>query len=308
MRLVDSIATCTTAVVVDLAGELYRLPGAGSFASAVSECPLRYVLEPDILEAAVQIAERWPDLLDPRDHRLRIPAETMWLEWHCPPGLDGKPRQAGVLVEASIDGRSGMIRSFWTGEHGPEAAQIGLCFDFDALEMPSADRLRSYPVICADAGSAQLEPHLFASVDQGWHRYFAATALGPDRIGEAVQQCASGIINDVLILFAFTRLLHSQVPMRRQEISRGRLNAARLRTGKAPLLDHVELSLAIGEQPSLAERRGISERHRARLHLVRGHLVRRRNAIFWRTPHLRGGGRGHGDEQIPIRTVHARLR
>lgn len=306
MRLLDAVATCTRAVVVDLAGELYRLPGAGSFADAVSACPLRYVLEQDIFEAAGQIATQWPDLLDPADPRMRVPAESLWIEWRLPDPVTGRARQTGMLVEAAIDGRSGQARSFWMSEHGPDAAQISLRFDLDRPHGGGSEGPRLYPVISASGKAASLAPYLTVSVDQGWHRYFAQTALGPERVGEAVQRCAEGVMADLLVVFAFARLLNSQLPMRRQEIDRSRLNAARLRTGKPVLLDHVELSLAIGEREAAAAQRPTGDRSPARLHLVRGHLVRRSDAIFWRSPHLRGGTRR--DDKPAVKTIHARLR
>jgi hypothetical protein len=307
MRLLDRVASCTSTVLVDLRGELYRLPGAGSFAAAVAECPLRYVLEPDLLAGARQIVEHWPDLLDPADMHLRVPAETMWVEWRTPTDHGGPSQQMGLLVEAAPDGRSGRIRSFWTGEHGPDAAQAALLFDLDARPAPQGAYASLHPVRSGPAGAQGLLSHLVAGLDRGWHRYFAATALGPDRIGEAVETALQPVIRDTLLFFAFLRLLHSQIGLKRQEIDRSRLNAARLRTGKVPLLDHVELSIAIGEPPPVSAPGEGAARSRARLHLVRGHLVRRRDAIFWRSPHLRGGGTDRNARPVP-KTLRVRLR
>jgi hypothetical protein len=307
MRLLDRVASCTSTVLVDLRGELYRLPGAGSFAGAVADCPLRYVLEPDLLAGAQQIVDLWPDLLDPADTHLRVPAERMWIEWRTASPPHTAPQQVGLLVESAPDGRSGRIRSFWTSGHGPEAAQAALLFDLDEIPAPQGVYASLHPVRSGPEVAKNFLPHLAAGVDRGWHRYFAATTLGPDRIGEAVDQVLQPVIRDTLLFFAFLRLLHSQIGLRRQEIDRSRLNAARLRTGKTPLLDHVELSIAIGEALSVSAPGEGAGRSRARLHLVRGHLVRRRDAIFWRSPHLRGGGTDRG-AQPPPKTVRARLR
>jgi hypothetical protein len=307
MRLLDRVASCTSTVLVDLFGEFYRLPGAGSVAAAVADCPLRYVLEPDLLAGAHQIVDLWPDLLDPADTHLRVPAETMWVEWRTPSDHGTASQQCGLLVEAAPDGRSGRIRSFWTGEHGPDAAQAALLFDLDGIPAERGAYASLHPVGSGPAGADNLLPHLAAGLDRGWHRYFAATSLGPDRIGEAVEHVLQPVIRDTLLFFAFLRLLHSQIGLKRQEIDRSRLNAARLRTGKAPLLDHVELSIAIGEAPAAAVSGEGGARSPARLHLVRGHLVRRRDAIFWRSPHLRGGHADPAARPLP-RTVRARLR
>ncbi len=71
-----------------------------------------------------------------------------------------------------------------------------------------------------------------------------------------------------------------------------RLNRARHKSGRAPLLNHIEVRAPL--LPEYAEYRD-SESHGARrgprLHHVRGHLVRRGSRLFWRVPHLRGSAR-----------------
>jgi hypothetical protein len=68
-----------------------------------------------------------------------------------------------------------------------------------------------------------------------------------------------------------------------------RLNRARAKSGKARLLDQIEVfsPLLPEYQPSNDSSFGVSRRA-SRLHHVRGHLVRRGSQIFWRVPHLRG--------------------
>jgi hypothetical protein len=71
-------------------------------------------------------------------------------------------------------------------------------------------------------------------------------------------------------------------------VSRAVLNHKRGRRGQQPLLDHLEAHASLypagSDRPSV-ERTG---RCAPRLHHVRGHLVRRDNVVYWRTPHLRG--------------------
>jgi hypothetical protein len=69
-----------------------------------------------------------------------------------------------------------------------------------------------------------------------------------------------------------------------------RLNQARLKAGRAPLLEHTEVSAPLLPEYRASGGRGGPEhvRRGPRLHHVRGHLVRRGSQLFWRVPHLRG--------------------
>jgi hypothetical protein len=71
-----------------------------------------------------------------------------------------------------------------------------------------------------------------------------------------------------------------------------RLNEIRRHTGKAELLEHVEVFTSLGAQRD-GNRTNIDANTRIgrRLHHVRGHLARRGYNIFWRSPHLRGNAR-----------------
>ena len=68
-----------------------------------------------------------------------------------------------------------------------------------------------------------------------------------------------------------------------------KLNKARVRSGKAPLLDHTTIRIKLSR--AMAARAGSSgdvQREAARLHLVRGHPKIRKTGVFWWSPHPRG--------------------
>jgi hypothetical protein len=304
MRLLDQIMSCPQVAEIDMAGRLYRIPGAGHFASQVADCPIRYVLEADVLEAADKIVLQWPDLIDPHDVRMRVPSERMWVEWDIASGGHGPAKRAGVLVEASPDGRSGCIRGFWTADHGLCAAQAALLFDFDRAWTAIVQPETAYPVHSGSAPSQRLLPCLRAKIDRSFHNCLR-TAFLPNETGEMVDEMVSPIIDDMLVFFAFVHLLNASVPVRHRLVDRSRLNSARRRGGKTLLLDHVELSMAVDARDEPIRPGDGGARSRARLHLVRGHLVRRRNALFWRSPHLRGG-RDRSEPIVP-KTIRARL-
>ena len=68
-----------------------------------------------------------------------------------------------------------------------------------------------------------------------------------------------------------------------------KLNRARLRSGKAPLLDHTTIRIKLSR--AMAGRAGSSEntqREAARFHVVRGHPKIRKSGVYWWSDHGRG--------------------
>jgi hypothetical protein len=94
------------------------------------------------------------------------------------------------------------------------------------------------------------------------------------------------------VILAFLLLLGTRAGLPRRTETFERLNRAREKAGKSPLLEHVEVSCPLMARSHGAEvRHGMVTRRGPRLHHVRGHLVRRGNELFWRVPHLRGSAR-----------------
>ncbi len=94
------------------------------------------------------------------------------------------------------------------------------------------------------------------------------------------------------VVLAFLLLLGTRPGLPRRPLMLERLNRARSRSGKAALLDHVEVFAPL--MPEYRHPFGtvpVTERRPPRLHHVRGHLVRRGSQLFWRVPHLRGSAR-----------------
>lgn len=280
---------------------MWRLPGAGSFASAVEDCSIRYVLTDPMRDACRRIYSDWPDLLDPNNAALRAPMRQLWIEWTPSPGPFMGGRQVGVLVTAAPDGRSGSIRSFWSSDGRVDVAQVLTVFDLDRpLDLyAGAGRLHR---VTPEDGLALLKPHLAVAIDECWEPYFAATELGPAGIGVAARLCARQVWDDVAQTFAFCCLLSSPLSLSERRIERARLNRGRAKSGKPALLDHVELT--IGNSGASAGAGGAATRSSARLHLVRGHLVRRRQSVFWRSAHLRGR---HSDQGVAPKTVSVKV-
>jgi len=134
-----------------------------------------------------------------------------------------------------------------------------------------------------------------------WQRYYAqAATTRADR--EAVLRASLAVAAfDVPILCALFLLLGIRADLRVAHSDLAALNAKRARRRHARLLEYVDLSLPILRADARSgEPLDEGGRQSPRMHHVRGHLVRRRNAVFWRRPHWRGHIRLG---KLPARTV-----
>src|SRR6202034_1491862 len=132
MRLADQIAQCRTPFIVEntISKRQMRLMGAADFSSAVVACPTRSVLSDDLPRLCTALAySKGARTLACAD-LLRVPAESVWIEWPCRPwqhelslhaiSVDAPAcspgARRGALFRGSKDGRRGTLRTFWSGE------------------------------------------------------------------------------------------------------------------------------------------------------------------------------------------------
>jgi hypothetical protein len=108
-----------------------------------------------------------------------------------------------------------------------------------------------------------------------------------------VRKSLAGVAHDIPLLLAFFLLLNAKGATRPVPVQREQLNRKRSAKKRPPLLDHIEVHATLPAQTAgfLDAEAGPIARRPPRLHHVRGHLVRRENRVFWRTPHLRGSAR-----------------
>lgn len=300
MRLLDRVAQTIAPLCVRVPDQhqIWRLFGAAELAPSVSTTPLRYVCEPSVTRLCAEVAgdlELMSQCLD----LIRVPATQMWVEWDeaerlgsCrrderagPGGVD----RVGILVRASECGRVGSIETCWstTKTGAPvDVAPIVIRFDLDDPYFA-----RGGGAACVNVSSAVDGPlHLVLSrlrfeFRPDWLAYYQAQS--PGSLRQTLAECAWPFTSDFSFLAALTLLLGADAgPLRHRAVDRAGLN--RSRVGRKPiLLDHVELTSTIGSRtyPSVAEGAHCVMR---RLHVVRGHLVRRGAKVYWRRPHWRG--------------------
>jgi hypothetical protein len=139
-------------------------------------------------------------------------------------------------------------------------------------------------------------------LESSWADYYERAAISQGQGRRAMHDGLAGIARDVPVLLAFLLLLTSREGVVVRPVDRDALNRKRVRNGRTPLLNHVEASFALQAEAhgALSHESGYSGRFAPRRHHVRGHLVRRRNQVFWRRPHFRGSA-FHG--RVLSRTV-----
>lgn len=312
MHLLDHIAQYRAPFVVrQNSGAVWHLPGPSEFAKRLTQCPLRYVLADELVRICVELAYSEGDELSSCLDLVRFPAEQLWLEWSEPvrraeiaralPECDVAPVECvrgGLWIAAGANGRTATMRTFWlsrTEPREPVLAAGETIIDLDHMP-PCATEvamlLEGAAVRVCDPVNPQLDAVLrYAGfrLDPDWCRYYASAVSSDATRDIVIARTLSGVAFDVPWVLALFMLMQLQSGLTQRVVSATRLNAKRARLGRSALLEHIEVScpLLSAAQPPPVTGPG-TLRQGPRLHHVRGHLVRRDDAVFWRRPHWRG--------------------
>ncbi len=320
MRLLDLIAQGRTDLIRTPDGRV--LPGAEQFSGDVHTCPVRYVLTDDLARSATRFAYAEGDRLASCLDLVHVPARSLWVEWTEAPrravlmGITALAlrsglcaHRAGAFLSTSHDCRSGEIRTFWSTSAELAYVSPVICeFDLDEpfASDPFADPLlgrglatvSAPPELCLD----DFLSHMRFGFDTQWAAYYLDNCRTAEMRNAVLRSNLGTCAFDPPMLFAFFLMLTARDALPRRDVAMDRLNRARQRAGKAPLLDHIEVSAPLCSTSALTVEPTTSmhERRSPRLHHVCGHIVRRGSSVFWRSPHLRGSARlGH----LKTRTV-----
>lgn len=310
MRLLDLIASGSGARV--RADDGRELPGANQFSAAVQACPLRYVLSDELARCATQLAFAEGDRLSACLDLIRVPAQSLWVEWANAPrrqalqairslGVKAETQagHGGALINAAPDGRSGQIRTFWSApDERAYLSPVVTKYDLDGKPVPAAPRDPaiwrgdSILQIAGEPAIEELLEHLHFYFDDQWAAYYHPRCRTEELRSTVLLKSLGGCAFDAPMLMALFLLLGARDLLPRREIRHERINRLRHENGKRPLLEHIELSAPLDRAPARAwPASGETDRLSPRLHHVRGHLVRRGATVYWRSPHLRGSAR-----------------
>lgn len=298
MYLMDCIAQAPRRVEFHdgLTRRNLNLPGAGTCRDDLVKTPVRYVMDDAITALCADMVRNRQDFLSEALDIFRAPFPEFWVEWNesvrarlladQPPASQPVAcSRAGILVRMDPSERSGTLRVFWSRDG--QSCDINpaiLEFDLDAVQSVQAGWAMKAPNEALqglfDTVSVRLDPE--------WDAYYRQRAHSPTHLRDLLAQAVGPAALDFPFMLAFVFLLMAQV----REIPRtdlSALNRRRFQSGKPELLEHVALTHTMfdaatesGPGTSVFERAG------PRLHLVRGHLVRRGDKIFWRSSHFRG--------------------
>ncbi len=309
MRLLDQITQHTTALGVRHAARTPAtaatvLPGAWDYAAQIARCPLRYVLHDELTSTCAQLALAGGDRLRGCLDLIHLPATSMWMEGNdaaqngtsALPGATRHMVRVGALICASVDGRRGMLRTFWTDEQGaacvaPLETHLNLSSGWPAEGTVQSVLAGGYARVSDpdDAGLDALMECMRFRFDPQWAAYYQRTDLPAGTQAQLLRTSLATVARDKPLVLAFSLLLGARAALRGRPVSRARLNRRRALKRKRPLLEHIEvgcqLDWAVSDTGSGDPSQG---RRPARLHHVRGHLVRRGNEVYWRKPHMRG--------------------
>lgn len=312
MRLLDTVCQAPEAIVVTLPGEAqpWRFPGSNILAAKVVRCPLRYVLDDDVTELCTQLAFEDDTILGTSLELVRVPAPTLWIEFvgsarnkvfsdlgrlaHL---ADTCRRQRiGLLVTGDPSGRRGSIDVCWeNGESiGPDLAPFSVEFDLDDASFSGTGRTAGdgslIGISISDAPTlSALFDHVRFRLHPQWQKYYRQNTRDDVRYREVLLKIVRPLLEDVPFFALFCLLLSSKNALRSAPVELTRLNKARERRGRSPLLNHIELSMNL-MVPDHHDTQTVvtGQRSSPRLHFVRGHLVRRGDAVYWRSSHMRG--------------------
>jgi hypothetical protein len=318
MRLLDLVVQSREPFIVlphAKGARQVTVSGPSDFAQSVVQCPQRYVLADDLTRACAELAFADGDRLVGCLDLIRIPAPRLWIEWNdavhqeviarCGVVARGDPdacgRRVGLLLEATPCGRAAVARTFWSareaGEDCAEVSPLEIHIHLDEKFEPAAETTG----IFAGAYARLMDAHTPSAgdlldrvrfrFDHKWSQYYEVAAPDANTRSTVMRNSLAAVAHDVPLLLAFFLLLNAKGATRPVPVLRSTLNRKRLARDRAPLLDHIEVHASLPpESPARNDANDDMARARRppRLHHVRGHLVRREDRVFWRTPHLRG--------------------
>jgi len=291
------------------------LPGAERFKEAIHACPVRFVFTDDLTCCATQLAYADGDRLASCLDLIRVPAQSLWVEWAdgprqevlrtiplLGPQPEAQAQRAGALFTSNSSGRAGEFRTFWsTREQYAYVSPVVICFDFDRIPQgrDSGDDVFGPGGASVTASLAlglnEVLEHVRFRFDAAWSAYYQERCITAEMRREVLHANLSACAFDPPMLFAFFLMLCARDALPQRVIPVDRLNRSRSRAGKPSLLEHVEVAaplFASRPEQASAHPAGLNmERRSPRLHHVCGHIVRRGSTVFWRCPHIRGSAR-----------------
>lgn len=322
MRLCDAIMqTQPGPETIGSDGRIVRYPNGAWLQDSLQRCKVRYVLSKEVAAKTRQIATAHGEMIIQCLDFLRFPEGECWIEWpdrersrlledmgikfdQSQPPVD----RCGTLIKADATGRRGTIWLSWYRQEKLETdgAEVGGCeilFDLDDSEFTRRhwpDQDHHLLMRANDPHHDQIAEHWIARVIKDREAFLPRDFL-------VRQQTVRNFGHDTLYEFqhalAFFLLLAARnKPVEEKPVEFTKLNKSRVKGGKKPLLEHVEVTLSLSKiqerRIRLATEEETGVRASPHFHYVTGHFVRRGRTVYWRSGHTRGNlSRGRGPKK-----------
>jgi hypothetical protein len=290
----------------------------------------RFLLDENAIHTAVELTLGRPKVLLEAMRHLRVPYPRLWCEWpesgreklrqtFGDQGYIGPdrplPKRLGFLLECTDEtGRRGMVTWIWTspaheelserefGGSFPNVAPISPFFDLDArLEQPSnriAGFLRGNLCRLWQDNPVQLEA-LFdiwrtaQHAPSDWGNEYCALLHERGVLDLHLPNMWADVYGEYIIIWAILLMLtSSRKTVEYHAVDRSRINKLRRQRKQSLLWDHTEVTVYLGQQHVVGERRQPLgyQRKSPRVHLVSSYLNRRGDKHWVTVPFFRGSG------------------
>ena len=291
----------------------------------------RFLLDENAIHAAVELSLGRPKVLVEALAHLRVPYDAMWVEWPesgraklratfpliaTPDYINPSrplPERVGFLIETEPGGRKGQVTWAWNSgkihNDTPETlffSDVGLVspyFDLDADIAQAESRIQGFLRANLwrlwDGHPVQQEAllRLWRTAEHlptEWGaRIIQQHCRSKEEITERLGLAFSDVYGEYIMVWSTLLLLtSSRKIVDYRPVDRSKLNKVRLKRREAPLLDHTEVVMHVGE-------RQVGNRPRAplgytrkspRVHMVSRYLARRGDKHWVVEPYWRGQG------------------
>lgn len=291
MKLMDQMARF---------GAAWPVPNSSPLPPALDHerIAVRYVLDEEVAAICDNLVRNHFDMLADMLDFARVPVTEFWLERlsNQENSAGGRSRM-GCCVSADESGRAGEIVLVTEAPGAmPVVMPQKVVFDFDGT-LDCAARAGRFalpvPPDC-DANQRRVASVFAMELHRGWEKYYLLDQHNSP-LAQQIKAELSASIYDGLFVLAFCVLLSSQRSFREVRVELARLNRHRVSAGRIKLLDHVEVKASLLGRASAAPSGGVGQsggRGMPRMHVVRGHFVRKGPLLYWRRTHMRGTGGG----------------
>lgn len=277
-------------------GATWPVPNSSALPASIdcSQASVRYVIDEEVAAICDRLVTHHFDMLVDMLSLARVPSSSFWLERvsFAENGEGGRSR-LGCSVLASESGRAGeIVLVAEVPDSVPVVLPQKVVFNFDGhLIQQDGDALFRLPIAPTADTEQKIVSEVFAiELHPGWEKYYRFAQQESQLVGQMKAELSASVYDGLFIL-AFSVLLSSERSFREINVQLDRLNRHRVMAGRHKLLDHIEVKSSLfGASQGKVHGGGKDDGERSfpRLHVVRGHFVRKGARLYWRRTHMRG--------------------